>query len=407
MVNLLSPAGDIEKLKYAIMYGADSVYLAGENFGMRAKAANFTLDEINEGFIFASERGREVNVAVNIMARNNDVKPIMEYIRKLYAIGIRKLIIADPGVIFCVKNEFPDMFITLSTQQSTTNYESLRFWHNNGISRIVLARELPFADIKTICENKPSQMEVEVFVHGAMCISYSGRCLLSNYLAGRDSNKGDCAQPCRWQYSLKEKTREGQYFDIEENENGSFFFNSKDLCLIEHVKNLIDAGVNSFKIEGRMKSIFYVSTVTNAYKLAIKRATLGTEYEWEDLYEELTKVSHRKYTKAFYFGNANEDCQNYGTSSYTRNYDFIAKVLEDTNDEGITKIMQRNKFISGDSAEFVSPTALGTEFTIKQIYDAKMNEREDAPHPAEILYIKTEGTHLKQFDLIRKVSSSK
>lgn len=404
MVKLLSPAGDLQKLKYAVMYGADSVYLGGKNFGMRANAGNFSDEELKAGIEFAHKNNVQVNVTVNIAARNDDIKSIVKYAKELYKMGADSLIVADTGVIYAVKNAVPEMFLTLSTQMSTTNYESLKFWKGNGISRVVLARELPFSQIKYICANRPKDMEIEVFVHGAMCISYSGRCLLSNYLTGRDSNRGDCAQPCRWQYSLMEKTREGQYFDIEENDNGTFIFNSKDLCLIEHIPELIDAGVDSFKIEGRMKSIYYVSTVTNAYKTAIQRAMNKSEnYKWDDLYEELTKVSHRQYTKAFFYNHADSSSQNYGTSSYTRNYDFIAEVVENTDEIGRTQIVQRNKFAVGDVAEVISPGKTMRNIKIAELFDSSGQVRTEAPHPAELLTINTEDNiELKKYDLIRR-----
>lgn len=394
----------MQKLEYAVKYGADSVYLGGKDFGMRANAGNFSNEELAAGIEFAHKHNVQVHVTVNIAARNDDIKPIVNYAKELYSLGADGLIVADTGVIYALKNEAPEIFLTLSTQASTTNYESLKFWKQNGIGRVVLARELPFSQIKEFCAHKPEGMEIEVFVHGAMCISYSGRCLLSNYLTGRDSNRGDCAQPCRWQYSLMEKTREGQYFDIEENKNGSFFFNSKDLCLIEHIPELMSAGVDSFKIEGRMKSIYYVATVTNAYRSAIQRAMNKDEkYQWEDLYEELTKVSHRQYTKAFFYHNADASAQNYGTGSYTRNYEFIAEVAENTNENGLTKIIQRNKFSAGDIIEILSPGKIIKNIKITNLFDNDIHMRSEAPHPAELLYIKTEGNIiLRKYDLIRR-----
>ena len=329
MSELLAPAGDLEKLKYAFTYGADAVYLGGKNFSMRANAGNFTIDEIRQGADFAHERGGKVYVTINISGRNNDFKEIGNYVKQLDNAGVDGVIAADPGIIMTIRDTLPNMKISLSTQASTTNYKSVEFWKRNGVNRIVLARELTFEDIKEICANKPEGMEIETFVHGAMCISYSGRCLLSNYLTDRDANRGECAQPCRWKYSLVENTRPGEEYPIEEYDEGSFIFNSKDLCLINHIHELIEAGVDSFKIEGRMKSIFYVSTVVNAYRNAIDSYEKNKQSYKPDpsLYEELTKVSHRQYTEGFYFGKADSSSQNYGSSSYTRNYDFVAQVI--------------------------------------------------------------------------------
>ena len=271
MIELLSPAGDLDKLKYAVKYGADAVYVGGENFSMRAKSTNFTDDQLQQGIVFAHENNVLVYAAVNISANNKDIDPMLTYIKKVVKMGVDGLIISDPGILYVVRKEIPDTFIILSTQANTTNCESLLFWKNNGVGRVVLARELPLSQIQEISRNKPNDMQLEVFVHGAMCISYSGRCLLSNYLTMRDSNKGDCAQPCRWKYSLVEQKREGEYFDIEEDSNATYIFNSKDLCLIENIPELIDAGVDSIKIEGRMKSVYYTAVVTKAYRTAIDR----------------------------------------------------------------------------------------------------------------------------------------
>ncbi|MFR6312332.1 peptidase U32 family protein, partial [Anaerofustis stercorihominis] len=378
MSELLAPAGDLEKLKYAFTYGADACYLGGKKFSMRANAGNFTIDEIREGADFAHSKNGKVYVTINISGRNNDFSELAKYVKDLDNAGVDGIIAADPGIIMTVRDTLPDMKISLSTQSSTTNYKSVEFWKRNGVNRIVLARELSFEDIKGICENKPEGMEIETFVHGAMCISYSGRCLLSNYLTGRDANRGDCAQPCRWKYSLMESTREGEYFPIEEHKEGSFIFNSKDLCLINHIHELMEAGVDSFKIEGRMKSIFYVSTVVNAYRNAIDAYERDKEnYKIdESLFEELTKVSHRQYTEGFFFGNADSSTQNYGTSSYTRNYDFVAQVIGYNKEKGMYEIEQRNKFFVSDELELVRPREKSITFKIKKMFNEKGEEVE-------------------------------
>ena len=400
---LLSPAGDLEKLKYAVNYGADAVYLAGRNFGMRARAGNFSDDDMLKGIEYAHSKKVKVYVTLNIAARNDDVLPMLEYAKKLNDFKVDGLIISDLGILCSIKEMLPNMFITLSTQANTTNYKSVEYWSRLGVNRIVLARELSYDEIKKICELKPKEMQIEIFVHGAMCMSYSGRCLISNYLANRDSNRGDCAQPCRWKYRLTEETRPDENFSIEQDDNGSYFFNSKDLCLIARMKELTNIEIDAFKIEGRMKSNYYVACVTGAYKEALRRCSIDSEYKWKDLYDELCKVSHREYTEAFYDNSEENIFQNYNYGGYERDYVFTAQVLEDTDSSGLTKISQRNKFCKGDRLEFIRPGCIGGEFVISSIYNDKMLVRDDAPHAAETLYIKTEGVTLKKHDLIRQV----
>lgn len=402
MMKLLSPAGDLQKLIYAVRYGADAVYLGGTDFSMRANAGNFTDEDLTQGIKYAHDRGVSVNVAINVAVHNHDILNIINYTRRIVNMGVDGLIVSDPGVIDLIKNEFPEIFLTLSTQANTTNYQSLNFWKKNGINRVVLARELTFQEIKEICVKKPKDMEVEVFVHGAMCMSYSGRCMLSYFLANRDANRGDCAQPCRWKYTLTEKNRPNQEYDIVEDGQETYIFNSKDLCLIRYVKELMDIGVDSLKIEGRMKTNYYVATVTNAYKTAIKRASESREYVWNDLYEELTKVSHRQYTEAFYNG-LDVSAQNYETSSYVRNYDFVAEVSENTDDFGMTKINQRNKFLIGDEVEILSPEQCSKAVKITKIKNSEDQDRLSAPHADEVLFIQTEPfLRMQKYDLIRR-----
>lgn len=407
MIELLSPAGDLDKLKYAVKYGADAVYVGGENFSMRAKSTNFTNDHLQKGIDFAHENNVLVYVAVNVSANNEDINPMLSYIKSIAKMGADGIIVSDPGIIYAVKNELPEIYTILSTQANTTNSTSLSFWKNNGVDRVVLARELSLTQIQEISNEKPEGMQIEVFVHGAMCISYSGRCLLSNYLTTRDSNKGDCAQPCRWRYSLVEQTRDGEYFDIEEDSNTTYIFNSKDLCLIEHIPELIDAGVDSIKIEGRMKSVYYTAVTTKAYRSAIDQyidSSRDKEYHWEDLYEELEKVSHRKYTKAFFLSNQDHTAQNYGSSSYLRTYDFVAKVLESTDQKtGLTKLMQVNKFSLNEKIEIISPNKEPIIVDIISLLDENMEHIETAPHPAQIVYLKTNPSiPLDKFDLLRR-----
>ncbi len=404
MVELLAPAGDLEKLKYAFMYGADAVYLGGESFSMRKNAGNFNEEDMAEGIEFAHNMNKNVYVTVNISARNDDFSILPDYLKQLDKLGVDGLIISDPGIIMLARDILPDIKISLSTQSSTTNYKSVEFWKKNGINRIVLARELSFDDIKGICENKPNDMEIEMFIHGAMCMSYSGRCLLSNYLTGRDANRGDCAQPCRWKYHLTEETRPDEHFTIEEHDEGTFIFNSKDLCLIRHINELIDIGVDSFKIEGRMKSNFYVSTIVNTYRKVIDEYYKDSKnYKFDEkYYEELTKVSHRQYTEGFFNGKPDHTSQNYGTSSYTRNYDFVAQVIGFNEEKGMYEIEQRNKFFINDDLELISPKKESKSFKITKIVNEKGEEVESTPHPKEKLYVLTDNTKLSPFDLIRK-----
>ncbi len=398
---LLSPAGDLDKLIFAVHYGADAVYVASTSFGMRANAGNFTDDEIIRGLEIAHARSVKVYAALNIAAHNADVRPMVDCAKKLSGFGVDGLIISDPGVLMDVRRALPDMFITLSTQANTTNYKSAQFWHSAGVNRIVLARELGIDEIKRICDARPQGLEIEVFVHGAMCISYSGRCLLSNYLIGRDSNRGDCAQPCRWEYNLTERSRPGEFYPIEEDGKAAYILNSKDLCLIARIGELTEAGVDAFKIEGRMKSNYYTACVTNAYKIAMNRVA-GKSGACADLYDELKKISHRQYTEAFYSGPAGSDAQDYLTGGYERDYVFAAQVLDDTGPNGLTKVTQRNKFSKDDLFEKVTPGALGSVFKIEALYDAQLNERHDAPHAEEVLFIKTRDVTFKKYDIIRK-----
>lgn len=302
-IEILAPAGDLEKLKLAIIYGADAVYLGGDRFGLRAAAKNFSIEQIKEGVEFAHSRGKKLYVTVNMIPHNEDFDGLEDYLRDLQQAGVDALIASDPGVIMKIKEAVPGMEIHLSTQANNTNYMSARFWHAQGIKRVVVARELSVGEIAEIRANIPADMEIEAFVHGAMCISYSGRCLISNYMTGKDANKGECKHPCRWKYALMEETRPGEYYPIYEDERGTFFFNSKDLCLIEHIPELVEAGIKSFKIEGRMKSAYYVATIVRAYRMAIDeyiKDPKGWQFKSEWL-EELEKVSHRGFTKGYQY----------------------------------------------------------------------------------------------------------
>ncbi len=381
-VELLAPAGNLEKLKMAILYGADAVYLAGQEFGLRTASDNFTLEEMKTGVLFAHDRGRKVYLTMNIIPHNQDIKKAASFLEKAFETGIDAVIVSDPGMFSVVKKTIPELSIHISTQANITNIESVSFWHSIGASRVVLARELSLEEIEQIRDGVPNDMELEVFVHGAMCISYSGRCLLSNYLAGRDANKGDCAHPCRWKYYLTEEKRPGEYFPISENERGTFIFNSKDLCMIRHIPELIKSGVSSLKVEGRVKSAFYVATVVKAYREAIDAYYYEKPYKFrEEWFEEITKVSNRDFTTGFFFNKPTEADHNYATSSYIRNYDFVGIVKGYDNENGLVLVEQRNRFKVGDTLEVMPPAGPVTKFTVTQMLDSEGNSISVAPHP--------------------------
>ncbi len=537
---LLAPAGDLEKLKIAVLYGADAVYIGGEAYGLRAKAKNFDIDTMKEGIDFAHEHGAKVYITANIFAHNSDLRAkaknfdidtmkegidfahehgakvyitanifahnsdfdgMDEYFKKIYEIGADAVLVSDPGVYMTLKEAAPDMELHISTQANNTNYKTANFWYNMGIGadavlvsdpgvymtlkeaapdmelhistqanntnyktanfwynmgakRIVGARELSLKEIKEMRSKIPDDMEIETFVHGAMCISYSGRCLLSNYLSGRDANKGACSHPCRWKYYLMEETRPGEYMPVEENERGTYIFNSKDLCMLNHIPELIDAGISSLKIEGRMKTPYYVGTVVKAYRQAIDDYFKDPEYYKSridyymseitkashrdfttgfyfgkpghddqvytnndyfkdpeyyksriDYYmSEITKASHRDFTTGFYFGKPGHDDQVYTNNSYIRDYDFIGIVTEDRDDEsGCAVIMQRNKFEVGDKIEILPVSGDSMEMTVTQMWNEEGISVQSAPHPEQILKLKTE-LPLKKFDMLRKAS---
>lgn len=399
---LLAPAGSLEKLKMAVIYGADAVYLGGEEFGLRAGADNFTTEEMAEGIKFAHDRGKKVYITVNIIPHNEDLEGLPEYIKEIEEIGADAVILADPGIFSIVKEAAPNLEIHLSTQANNTNYKSAIFWHNLGVKRIVLARELSFKEVKEIREKTPDTLEIEAFIHGAMCISYSGRCLLSNYMTGRDANRGLCAHPCRWKYYLVEEKRPGEYIPVEENERGTFFFNSKDLCMIEHIPNIVDSGITSFKIEGRIKSAYYVATVVKAYRKAIDEYLENPkDYKFNPIWlEEIKKASHREYTTGFYFEKPTGNEQIYENSSYIREYSFVGMVLEYDEGTGIATIEQRNRFYVGDEIEVVSPKDYFVQ-KVQSMKDSEGNEIDVAPHPQMIIKMKMDKP-VEPYTMFRK-----
>lgn len=400
---LLAPAGDLEKLKVAILYGADAVYIGGEHFGLRAKAKNFTIDEMKEGINFAHSHNSKVYVTANIIAHNEDFNGMGEYFKTLEQIGADAILVADPGVFQVAKEYVPNMQIHLSTQANNTNYKSANFWYSLGIKRIVVARELSLEEIKQISQNINDDMEIEAFIHGAMCISYSGRCLLSNYMTNRDANRGECSHPCRWKYYLVEEKRPNEYIPVIENERGTYIYNSKDLCMINHIPDLIDADIKSFKLEGRMKTAFYVGTVVKTYREAIDDYYNNPEiYKTKlDYYiQEVSKASHREYTTGFYYGKPSGNEQIYTNNSYIRTCEFIGTVLDYDSETKIATIEQRNKFSVGEQIEIMQPKGY-FKYTIENIEDENGNKIESAPHPKQIVKMKIDST-VDKFDMLRR-----
>lgn len=402
-VELLAPAGDLEKLKMAIIYGADAVYLGGEAFGLRKASKNFTLEDIKKAVEFAHELDKKVYVTLNIVPHDEDLNGLDEYVESLNDIGIDAVIVSDPGIFNIVRSVAKDLPIHLSTQASVTNFETIMFWYNLGIKRIVLARELTLDEIRAISKKAPNDLELETFVHGAMCMSYSGRCLLSSYMTGRDANRGDCAQPCRYKYNVVEEKRPGEYFPIEEHEEGTFIFNSKDLCMIDHIDELVEAGIKSFKIEGRVKSPYYVATVVGAYRKAIDdyyKDPLDYKFD-EKLLEELRKVSHRDFTTGFFYNEAKTNAQVFTTNSYIRKYDFVGMILDYDESTQIATIEQRNRIKVGDVLEIFGPDMNYFEFKIENMWNEEDEPIESAPHAQQIIKMKIYN-QVKPFYLIRK-----
>ena len=399
---LLIPAGSLDVLKTAVVYGADAVYIGGEVFGLRAKAHNFSKEEMKEGIAFAHERGVKVYVTANILAHNDDLPGVEAYFEELKEVGPDALIISDPGIFAIAKRVLPQMELHVSTQANNTNYGTYLFWHQLGAKRVVSARELSLEEIKEIRAHIPEDMEIESFIHGAMCISYSGRCLLSNFFTGRDANQGACTHPCRWKYSIVEETRPGEYMPVYENERGTYIFNSRDLCMIEHIPELIDAGVDSFKIEGRMKTALYVATVARTYRKAIddyKKDPALYEQNMEWYKEEIGKCTYREFTTGCYFGKPGADAQIYDSNTYVKNYTYLGTVEES---EGCRfRIEQKNKFSVGETIEIMKPDGRNVQALVKSICDEEGNAQESAPHPKQILWVELDAP-ADVHDILRK-----
>ncbi len=400
---LLVPASSLEVLKIAVMFGADAVYIGGEAFGLRAKAKNFSGEDMAEGIAFAHAHGVKVYVTVNILAHNSDLEGVKEYLGELRKLKPDGLIIADPGIFTYAKEICPEIERHISTQANNTNYETYRFWYQLGAKRVVTARELSLKEIREIRAHIPEDMEIETFVHGAMCISYSGRCLLSNYLVGRDANRGECTHPCRWKYSIVEETRPGEYMPVFENERGTYIFNSKDLCMIEHMDDILTSGIDSLKIEGRMKTALYVATVARTYRKAIDDYLESPEKYQENMEwyrEQISNCTYRQFTTGFFYGKPDENTQIYDSNTYVKEYTYLG-YAEALDERGYVQITQRNKFTVGEMIEIMKPDGRNLLVQVRAIYDEEGNSVQSAPHPQQKLFVDL-GEGMEVYDLLRR-----
>ncbi len=402
---LLIPAGNLETLKTAVIYGADAIYIGGDMYGLRAKAKNFSMEDMKAGIAFAHEYGKKVYITANITAHNQDLAGIRNYFRELKAFGDNRpdaLIISDPGVFSIALEEVPEIEVHISTQANNTNYETYRFWRKLGAARVVSARELSLEELVELRANIPAEMEIETFIHGAMCIAYSGRCLLSNYFTGRDANLGACTHSCRWRYHIVEETRPGEYLPIEENEHGTYIFNSKDLCMIEYIPELVKAGINSFKVEGRMKTALYVATVARTYRKAIDDYFTDPaiyEANKSSYMKEVRKGVNRQFTTGFFFSKPNQEDQIYDHNTYEKAYTYLGTILAIK--DNLYELEQKNKFSVGDTIEVIKPDGSTIETTVRKILDSKGNEIESCPHPQQLITVDL-GVELNIFDILRR-----
>jgi len=401
---LLAPAGNLYKLKIALKYGADAVYIGGEAFSLRVAADNFTPEEMKEGIEFAHSMGKKVYITANIIPHNRDLEKMREYFIEIYEMGADAVIISDLGAFDICRKTVPNLEIHISTQANNTNYQTVNAWHAMGAKRVVLAREMTLFEVREIRDNVAEDCELEAFMHGAMCVSYSGRCLLSNYMTARDSNYGACSHPCRWQYALMEEKRPGEYMPVFENERGTFIMNSKDLCMIEHIPELISSGISSLKIEGRVKSEYYVATVVAAYRKAIDAYYENPEkYEFKSEWlDEVKKVSHRDYYTGFFFGIPPVGAQIYGSSSYIREFDIIGIVLDYDEKTGLAKITQRNRFFKGDEIEVIQPGKSFFKQNVDVLKDENMQDIDVANHAAMTVFVRMDKPVVKDAMLRRK-----
>ncbi|MBQ4463066.1 MAG: U32 family peptidase [Eubacterium sp.] len=399
---LLAPASSLDVFKTALDFGADAVYIGGEEFGLRAKAKNFSDEDMARAISIAHEADKKVYVTANITAHDRDMDGVRSYFARLKEIHPDALIISDPGVFILAREICPEIDIHVSTQANNVNSVTCRFWQSQGAKRVVTARELSIDEIKTICEETGDDLEIETFVHGAMCISHSGRCLLSHYFTGRDANLGACTHPCRWKYHVVEETRPGEYLPVEENDRGTFIFNSKDLCMIEHIPELVQAGIDSFKIEGRMKTALYVASVIRAYRQAI-----DDYFESEDLYrsrvdhymEEVKKCTYRQFTTGFFFGMTDETSQIYDANTYDKGAVYLGTV-EEVDADGMVWLIQKNKFSVGDTIEVMRPNGDDINVTVEAMTDADGNAIDACPHPGQRFAVRIDG-RVERGDILR------
>ena len=399
---LLIPASSLEVLKTAVIFGADAVYIGGEAFGLRAKAKNFSMDDMKEGIAFAHEYGVKVYVTANILAHNDDLEGVRTYFEELKEIKPDALIIADPGVFEIAKEVCPEIERHIRRRSNNTNYGTYNFWYRHGASRVVSARELSMEELRELRANIPQDLEIETFIHGAMCISYSGRCLLSNYFTGRDANRGACTHPCRWKYAVVEETRPGEYMPVYENERGTYIFNSKDLCMIEHIPELIDAGIDSLKIEGRMKTALYVATVARTYRRALDDYRQDPKLYEKNMpwyLDQISNCTYRQFTTGFFFGKPDENTQIYDSNTYVKEYTYLGIVGEVK--DGLCRIEQRNKFSVGETIEIMKPDGSDIEVVVRRILNEEGEEQESAPHSKQVLYIDLEGK-AEKYDILRR-----
>ncbi len=400
---VLAPANSLEVLKTAVEYGADAVYIGGEMYGLRAKAKNFSAEDMKKGIAYAHERGKKVYVTANITAHNRDLEGVRAYFHELKEIRPDALIISDPGVFTIAKEVCPEIDIHISTQSNNVNYMTFRFWKEQGATRVVTARELSLEEIGDIRKNIPDDFEIETFVHGAMCISYSGRCLLSHYFTGRDANLGACTHPCRWKYYIMEEKRPGEFLPVEENERGTYIFNSKDLCMIEHIPELVNAGIDSFKIEGRMKTALYVAVVSRTYRQAIDDYFEDPQKYIDNIpyyKKEIAKCTYRQFTTGFFFGPTTHDSQIYDNNTYVKGYEYLGTIHESLED-GRGVFEQKNKFSVGDEVEIMKPTGENIVTKVLSMQDEKGENVDSCPHPGQRITLQTECT-LQEYDIIRK-----
>ena len=399
---LLIPASSLEVLKTAVIFGADAVYIGGEAFGLRAKAKNFSLEDMKEGIAFAHAHDVKVYVTANILAHNGDLDGVRTYFEELKEIGPDALIIADPGVFDIAKEVCPEIERHISTQANNTNYGTYNFWYRQGASRVVSARELSLQELKELRAKIPADLEIETFVHGAMCISYSGRCLLSNYFTGRDANQGACTHPCRWKYAVVEETRPGEYMPVYENERGTYIFNSKDLCMIEHMDDILTSGIDSLKIEGRMKTALYVATVARTYRKALDDYQKDPELYRKNMpwyLDQISNCTYRQFTTGFFFGKPDSESQIYDSNTYIKEYTYLGIVGEVK--DGLIQIEQRNKFSVGETIEIMKPDGRNVEAKVVRIVNQDGEEQENAPHPKQILFVEL-SEQADVYDLLRR-----